>query len=218
MPIFKPAAKSKGKIFCIGQNKTGTSSLEVALANLGYKPGNQEKGEKLLKDWATRDFRKIVKLCKTGDFFQDVPFSNDYTYIAMDCSFPGSKFILTIRDNKNQWYESLTRFHTRVIGKDRLPTPRDLKEHRYRDKEFFRGYLWDAQVLKYGIDESTLYDYEIYTAKYELHNSQVLEYFRYRQDDLLVLNVAKPKSMERLFNFLGHPFNGEIMPHINASR
>ena len=36
---FMPA--SRQKIFCIGMNKTGTTSLETAFTDLGYKLGNQ---------------------------------------------------------------------------------------------------------------------------------------------------------------------------------
>ena len=48
------------KVFCIGRNKTGTTSVERALQDMGYRLGNQRAGELLLEDWARRDFRRIV--------------------------------------------------------------------------------------------------------------------------------------------------------------
>ena len=206
--------RKKTKVFCIGQNKTGTTTIEAILSSLGYKIGNQEKGEMLLQEWAIRDFKPIVKLCKTADAFQDIPFSNDFTYEILDYAFPNSKFILTVRNNKDDWYNSLTRFHTKVIGKDRLPTADDLKEFSY----CYKGFIWEENKFKYGIDESTLYDYKIYTDQYEKHNYRVKEYFKYRPEDLLVLNVAENDAMEKLFLFLGVEYSGETMPHLNSSK
>ena len=176
--------------------------------------GNQVKGEMLTKEWSVRDFKNIVKLSKTADAFQDVPFSNDFTYTVLDHDFPGSKFILTVRNSKDEWYESITRFHTKIVGKDRLPTADDLKKFGYR----YKGFLWDAQKVKYGIDETTVYDYEIYTDQYEMHNHRVKEYFKYRPQDLLVLNLSEEDAMEKLYTFLGVKYNGEELPHLNKSK
>lgn len=209
--------RKKEKVFCIGQNKTATTSMEAILKSLGYKMGSQYEGEILIKEWTLRDFNKIIKLCKTADAFQDVPFSNDFTYQVLDYVFPKSKFILTIRNNKDEWYESVKRFHTKTIGKDRLPTANDLKEYRYNKKRL-KGYLWETQRVKFGINESTLYDYKIYTDQYEMHNNRVKEYFRYRPNDLLIINLAEENAMEKIYTFLGVKYRGEEMIHLNASK
>lgn len=210
MPIFR----KKTKVFCIGQNKTGTTSVEAVLKSLGYKMGNQRKGEMLTKQWAVRDFKKIINLCKKADAFQDLPFSNDFTYSVLDYAFPKSKFILTVRNNKDEWFESLTRFHTKIVGKDRLPTADDLKAFPYR----YKGFLWDVLQAKYAITEATLYDYKIFTDNYEMHNHRVKEYFKYRQKDLLILNLSEENSMEKLYKFLNVDYKGEDMPHLNQSK
>lgn len=106
----------KPKIFCIGKNKTGTTSLKAAMAELQYRVGVQRDAELLIHDWAIRDFRRIVRYCRSAEFFQDVPFSYPYTFIAMDQAFKGSKFILTVRDNPEQWYNSLVKFHSKLFG------------------------------------------------------------------------------------------------------
>ena len=41
----KNKAKGKQKIFCIGRNKTGTTSLKRAFEDLGYPVGDQRKAE-----------------------------------------------------------------------------------------------------------------------------------------------------------------------------
>jgi tetratricopeptide (TPR) repeat protein len=202
------------KVFCVGRNKTGTTSLEAALQSLGLRMGLQTRGEMLKSDWARRDFTRILELCRTADAFQDVPFSLPFTFQALDMGFPGSKFILTVRDSPEQWFESVKRFHTRIVNKGRLPTADDLREFVYH----YKGYLWEAFVLNYGGDESHLYDKDIYIAHYLHHNRAVTEYFMHRSDDLLVLNVGEPDAMKKLCAFLGLPYRGQVMPRLNVSR
>ena len=206
--------RKRQKVFCIGQSKTGTTSIEAALKKLGYKMGNQIKGELLLHEWAKRDFKKIIKLCRTADAFQDAPFNSDFTYQTLDNAFPGSKFILTIRNSKEEWYRSLTSFHSKLIGKNRVPTANDLKEFPYR----YKGFMWEGMQLKYGINEETLYDFDIYTDQYEMHNQRIIEYFKYRKEDLLILNLSDADAMEKLYEFLDVEYDGSDMPHLNKSR
>lgn len=210
MKIFR----KKTKIFCIGQNKTGTTSIQEVLRQLDYKVANQAIGEELVKEWGDRKFDNIIKLVKSADAFQDVPFSSNFTYIILDYVFPKSKFILTVRDDKDAWYNSLIRFHTKLLGKDSRPTASDLKKYPYR----YKGWIWDENRLKFGIDESTLYDYKIYTDHYESYNKTVKEYFRHRPKDLLVINLKDKDVMEKLYKFLDVPYSGEEIPHLNVSK
>ena len=209
--LFGEKFKSRKKIFVIGRNKTGTTSVGHALSTMGFKVGKQSKAERLIDDWKQRKFKSIVKYCKSAEAFQDVPFSLDYTYQVMDYEFPESKFILTVRNSAQEWYDSLTRFHTKIVGKDRLPTADDLKQFSYRET----GWLWRNQQSVYGIDEQSLYNKEIYIQHYERHNKTVMDYFKYRENDLLVINLAAPDSMKALSNFLGVPEYKGDMPHLN---
>ncbi|MFW6046624.1 MAG: sulfotransferase [Candidatus Woesearchaeota archaeon] len=104
------------KVFCVGLNKTATKSLYSAMEDLGFKVGDQRVAEKLFDYWIRRDFKRFIRYCRKAEFFQDVPFSLPYTFIVMDQAFPGSKFILTVRDDEEQWYHSLTRFHEKLWG------------------------------------------------------------------------------------------------------
>jgi len=210
--LFRRNFKNK-KIFVVGRNKTGTTSLGHALSTMGFKVGKQSKAERLMEDWGQRKFKSIVKYCKSAEAFQDVPFSLDETYRVMDYEFPESKFILTVRNSAQEWYDSLTRFHAKIIGKGRLPTADDLKRFKYRET----GWLWRNQQAIYGIDEHTLYNKEIYIQHYEMHNKKVQDYFKYRKNDLLVINLGNPGSMKLLCDFLGVPEIQEGMPHLNKS-
>jgi hypothetical protein len=201
------------KIFVIGSNKTGTTSLGAALKNLGFRLGNQLEAEMLLDDWARRDFRRLIRYCRSADAFQDIPFSLDYTFQAMDAAFPDSKFILSVRDDADQWYRSLTRFHAKRRGLDRLPTAEELKADPY----VWPGFMWHASQLLYGIDENNVWDEEIYKRFYLQHIETVQTYFKYRRNDLLDINLSEADAMQRLCEFLEVPILEETMPKLNAS-
>lgn len=206
--------RKKQKVFCIGQNKTGTTSVAKVLEDIGYTMGRQDKAERFLKDWSKRDFRRIIKYCKSADAFQDVPFSLPYTYQAVDQAYPGSKFILTVRSSAEEWYESLTRYHKKFVRKERVPTAEDLKEFSY----IYKGWLWEYNKYSYDINEKTLYDKKIYMEKYLLFNQMAEEYFQFRTEDLLVVNLAEDDAMSKIYQFLGQPYKGEKVPHLNKSK
>ena len=111
------------KIFCIGCNKTGTTSLERELIELGYILGDQRQAE-LLYDahYFKKNFGPIIEYCRTAEAFQDAPFSCPETYKYLDKAFPNSKFILSVRDDPEQWYRSLTEFHAKSFNEGKLPT------------------------------------------------------------------------------------------------
>lgn len=203
-----------GKVFCIGRNKTGTTSLELALRGIGYRLGNQRAGELLLEDWARRDFRRILELARTADAFQDIPFSLPFTYQALDAAFPGSKFILTVRRDAQEWYDSVVRFHSAIVGKSVPPRAAELQAVDY----VHPGWMWKNQQCIYGITPDTLYDRDIYVRHYVMHNLNVVDYFRFRPNQLLVLDVSGATAMELLCRFLDTEFTGQLMPHLNPSK
>lgn len=205
---------SQRKIFCIGANKTGTTSVEQVLESLGLVTGRQSHAELYIFDWARRDYRRIIRFCQSAEAFQDAPFSCGDTFQAMDEAFPNSKFILTVRDNADEWYESMVRFHSWIVGKERIPTAEDLRQFNFH----YPGYVLDALKLVFGADEADIYNRDLYIRWYEEHNKKIIEYFEGRPDDLLVLNVGEPDAMERLLVFLGYPYTGQKMPHLNASK
>jgi hypothetical protein len=94
----------KPKVFCIGFHKTGTTSLELALKQLGYKvtgcfgTKDPQISEKVYA-WAD-------ELVKKYDAFEDNPWP--VIYREMDSKYPGSKFIHTIRPAE-AWIKSQVR-------------------------------------------------------------------------------------------------------------
>ena len=164
-------AKGKTKVFCIGRNKTGTTSLKSAFEDLGYPVGNQRKAEILTgKYYFEGNFQPIVDYCKTAQVFQDVPFSYPETYKHLDKAYPGSKFILTVRDSPEQWYRSITRFHAKKFGKEgRIPTVEDLKNASY----VWPGFMYNV-VRVHGTTDDAPYDKRTMLAHYERYNRCLL--------------------------------------------
>lgn len=211
--LIKAKVYGKSKVFGIGRNKTGTTSLTAAMKELGYIPGIEDDGAKLIEEWAVRDFSKLIKYCHTGDFFQDIPFSLPYTFQAMDNAFPGSKFILTVRDSPDQWYNSLLKHMIRKSGNNgQLPTMEDLK-----NSNPVRGNRWRNSRLIAITPEDKLYDKDLLINHYEAHNKSVKEYFRHRPEDLLVLNVSEKGAYKKLCDFLGNETDVTDFPWKNRN-
>lgn len=192
--------RGKTKYFCIGRNKTGTSSLKKAFEDLGFITGNQREAEILYdKYYFNNEFDPVIDYCKTAQVFQDAPFSCPDTFKYLDKAYPGSKFILTVRDDAEQWYQSLIKFHIKLFGEgERIPTSEDLKNAEYVRK----GFMYNMLKL-YNTSDSDPYNKDILIAHYEKHNQEILNYFKDRPDDLLVLNVSKADDYKRFVKFIG---------------
>ena len=205
--------KDKTKIFCIGRNKTGTTSLHHAMKSLGYITGNQLYAETLHDQWLQDDLSDLLKYCHTAQFFQDVPFSLPNYFKIFDAHFPNSKFILTVRDSPEQWYESLTRFHSKLWGVNgQLPTVHDLQNTSYVTK----GFAWEVNKKLYGDTESP-YDRTTLLEAYSRHNEEVISHFASRPEQLLVLNVSDESAPYELTSFLNCPTKLEIFPWENKT-
>lgn len=188
------------KVFCIGFGKTGTTSLELALKKIGYKIANQAVAEVLADDWHNNKSDRIINFCHTANAFQDIPFGMPGLYKELDRHFPNSKFILTVRDNQDQWYESLLKFHTKLFSKngETIPSEKELKEATYR----YKGWALDTLKYFFNYPDVSLYDPLYYKKTYARHNAEVIDYFKNRPNDLLVLNVSEKGSYQKLACFL----------------
>jgi hypothetical protein len=203
----------KKKVFCIGRNKTGTTSLQKALQDLGYKTGNQRSAEMLLGSYKSGDFQPLIRYCKSADAFQDFPFSYPETYKYLDKAFPGSKFILTVRDSAEQWYDSITKFHTRLFGKGNTPSVDDLKNAEY----VWKGWMWECNRILYNTPESEPYKKDILLKHYNDYNSDIIEFFKDRPQDLLILNLSESGSFNKFLKFLNKKSSQKDFPWENKT-
>ncbi|MFY0605787.1 MAG: hypothetical protein JXR10_03670 [Cyclobacteriaceae bacterium] len=200
---------NKKKIFCIGQNKTGTTSIKQAFKEMGYVVGVQRQAEELMPEYLDNDYKRIIRYCKTAQVFQDFPFSFPDTYKIMDKAYPGSRFILSVRDTPDQWYNSYVRFYTRLayvksgLDKEKESIVSALKSATYISK----GWLWEFHKKRFDVSEADPFPKEQMMREYEKYNEEVIEYFKDRKDDLLVLNVSAKKDFSRFLRFLGTKSN-----------
>jgi len=84
-------------IFGIGMNKTGTSSLTNALYDLGFPClHSAKKAKAAVRANQVSGFAPLHPLDRQYMAFCDSPIN--YMFRELDAAYPGSRFILTIRD------------------------------------------------------------------------------------------------------------------------
>lgn len=172
--ISSPSSNGdRPKVFGVGFQKTGTSSLGRALELAGYRV--QGVFGFLDPDIADQALPRALTLAEEYDAFQDNPWS--VLYKELDEHFPGSKFILTVRP-PDEWIRSVVRhFGTRtepmrewIYGNGRPRGNEDLYLGRYdrhnrevieyfsdRPEDFLimhltEGDAWDVLCPFLGID------------------------------------------------------------------
>lgn len=167
------------KIFGIGLPKTGQSSLATAVWMLGYK---------------TIQYPYTLSAIRKNDCALDLPVT--IRYKELDKKFPGSKFIMTVRDY-DTWIESF-RNHYR-----RHPASR-----RHKSILKFRERFW-------GI---TRFNRKIMTKKYYWHAKSVKKYFEGRESDLLIINIIDGEGWKKLCPFLGRKIPRKKFPIENVGK
>ena len=176
------------KVFGIGLQRTGLTSLTTALNQLGIKTIQCPK--ELFHDLAHDIIREY-------DGFTDNPVQ--LLYKELDKKYPNSKFIFTTRD-KESWLKSMHWLFT--IGAVKFKTANEL----FGD-EFHRRF--------YGTTE---FNEELFLEKYQTYNQGVLDYFSDRPEDLLIINIEQGEGFNKLCQFLGKSMPaGADFPHRNQS-
>lgn len=167
--------KPKQKVFCVGFQKTGTTSLRDALRQMGYKVASVYAGDLPIEEMRRVYLPMGLELAKQFDAVQDMPWP--LIFRELDAAFPGSKFILTERD-PDRWYRSIT--------------------------GHFGAGISARQQLTYGDDYGTPVGNEAhYREVYLAHNAAVRAYFADRPDDLLIMDLEKGHGWNELAAFLG---------------
>lgn len=202
----------KEKVFCIGLNKTGTTSLQKMLIAYGYKLNVQRDAEMLSVDYGKRNFTPIIQHCHTADAFQDAPFSFPYTYVLLDHYFPNAKFVLSVRDSAEQWYNSMVKFHSKIYGNGNVPTEEDLKKAFYR----YEGKPWETNRILFNTPPGEPYHQPTLVRYYENHNFNVREFFRMKSN-FIEVNISKQEDYPKLCAFLGKEPKGDNFPWENKT-
>jgi len=204
----------KNKIFCIGLNKTGTSSITDIFRQLNIPVAPQRKGELLIKEVANNNFDNFINYVKyEGVAFQDVPCSLPNTFKILDKKFSNSKFILTIRDSPEAWYKSLTKAHAIRFGNGKIPNKSDLVKARY----IYPGWMWELNRISFNTPEDDIYNEDILIKHYVDHYNSVIKYFEAQPEKLLVVNLKETDAAKKICHFLNSKKVIEKVPWKNKS-
>ncbi len=117
-------------------------------------------------------YRQAYDLADRFDAAQDTPWP--VLYKELDQRYPGSKFILTYRDT-DVWLNSVV-------------------------KHFKRHHIPAHQWI-YGVPTAADYE-EVYRRRYEEHNQSVVDYFKNRSGDLLVIDLTREDGWKKICPFL----------------
>jgi len=170
------------KVFGIGLPRTGTASLSEALVILGHN---------------TRHYPKYLSRVKNFDALVDTPIYNNYE--KLDKEYPGSKFILTVREISG-WLESCNNASKRFRWHNLKPDGRCGPE------------VYQSHIDLFG---SVSYNRDKFIDGYCTHLKKVLGYFDGRCD-LLVFDVRE--GWYPLCQFLNKPIPNQDFPHRNARK
>lgn len=104
-----------GKIFCIGFNKTGTSSLGKSFEMLGLK-NTSFNWVVWNKYYKYNRIDKILNYTAKFDTTDDLPWLKEDLIPVLDKAFPNSKFVYLTRDEVS-WKKSLYNWNFDRFGK-----------------------------------------------------------------------------------------------------
>lgn len=184
------------RIFGIGMHKTGTTSLNRALETLGFDSAHWKNAH-----WAKAIWLEMKVLNRSLTLEQnyalcDLPIT--VMFKELDQAYPGSKFILTTRDEIS-WLRSASNHWARPTNKYRVLWDTDPFTH-FIHKEIYGRKTFDALT---------------FLERFRRHNNEVLDYFQNRPDDLLVMDVEEA-NWGSLCAFLNKPVPTMPYPKINV--
>ena len=189
---LRPVKRSR--VFGIGLPKTGTKTLGDCFRTLGYKHHSYDMDLAVMVK--QNEISRVLNIAEKYETFEDWPWF--LIYKELDQKFPNSKFILTLRKDAEVYISSLKKHHLRQGIKNR---------------NFDKPVWWDG-VFGFAPD---MWDYDKSAEEYEKHKMEVLEYFKDRPKDLLVVCWENGDGWSELGNFIDRPIPNRPFPHYNAS-
>lgn len=176
------------KVFGIGLNKTGTTTLAACLQELGFR--HTSCNLELTKNAGDGNLIPIFEHADRYESFEDWPWP--LVYKELDQQYENAKFILTRRTDASAWFSSLKR-HALRTG----PTE-------YRE-------------IAYG-SSMPLNKKKEHIAIYQRHNQDVREYFSGREDVLLEVCWEEGDGWDELCTFLNRSIPDRPLPHKKKGR
>ena len=173
------------RIFGIGAHKTATTSLHHAFEILGYPSGHWKNAH-----WAKSIYSQMMQEGRSLTLekcyaLSDLPIP--VLFRQLDVAYPRSKFILTTRP-EGEWLESVRKHWNPEYNK---------QQPLWKHDPFTR-------IIHKAVYGQLGFDAELMLRKYREHNATVLEYFKDRPEDLLIMDMgSKDAHWGKLCAFLG---------------
>lgn len=200
----------RDKIICVGLNKTGTTSLTRNLKECGFITWDDGKPHHSLNfsnlPFNNRSIGNVVDLIEKTevDFFQDIPFSCPGISERIINFYPQCRYILTKRNNAEQWVKSVKKFWPYNFKDDEF-IPNPLKgleffvdgESAYNQTQLLNLFeSWDMDNYEGTLDEKL-------SQVYENHNLSVKNALINNNCDWIEIDVSKKGELKRLTDWLG---------------
>jgi hypothetical protein len=178
-------------------------SLAHALSLLGYRsqhfPQDDRTREEVTGFLAGHGDLLRLSVLERLDALTDTPICA--TYEGLDAAYPGSKFILTVRD-KESWLESCRTYWAAWVDSYLVARPNDP----------LPAYLIPIHAKIYG---TSTFDREQFSRAYDDYHERVRRHFAGRREDLLTLNISAGEGWDPLCRFLSLPRPRAEFPSAN---
>jgi hypothetical protein len=178
------------KVFGIGLNKTGTTSLDHALTALGYSVHGPQKD--LLKRCSPGNIAALDPVVEAHDGFQDWPWPLYYREL-FERYGDDTLFVLTMRSSPERWFESqVNHAMTRALRKGEWDT-----------FGYYRPFGRQKQYCDF----------------YIRHNQAVRDFFRENNAEHRLLEICfeTDDGWSLLCEFVGKPVPAGGFPHSNRN-
>lgn len=199
------------KVFGVGFSKTGTSSLEQAVAELGL---NVCHGHWQLKHndyhlalYVGGQVEELRRMSSYWDAFFDAPWGGGTLYRDLHEWYPDACFIHSVRDPES-WYQSLSRMVSQ-FDEQKAEGGFDAfhREGRYGAVLFFRHV--------FGVD--SISEKEAILEVYNRTNREVEAFFRSNGASYLKIDLADGQGWSELASFLEVSEPDTPFPHRNQA-
>jgi hypothetical protein len=191
------------RIFGIGLSRTGTTSLADALNVLGYRslhfPDDPRTRKEVLVFLAAGGDSLQLSVLRRFDALTDTPICA--TFEALDATYPGSKFILTVRE-KQAWLESCRRAWEGWIA----PC--------LRRGDPGAQYVTALHEALYG---TAAFSPEAFSRAYDEYHRRVRRHFDRRPASLLTINICSGEGWDSICAFLHAPYPRTEFPWLNRA-
>ncbi len=181
----------KNKIFIIGLPRTSTTSLCTTMLELGFTTAHTAYTKQAINE---------------AQALADSPIFCDFKHL--DKYYPNSKFIYLERD-LTFWLPSIRQLLKRM-----------LVNLQRSDGGFNIHIKRSFQTIFDGLNEARLEQDSFLQSCYQNHKTSVLNYFKKRPEDLLLINLSQEGDFKRLLHFLDIDASKSQIkhfPHINKA-